>query len=92
MIQSKTAANDFDGAMSAVSELIRTVSEKARTKVITPGTLLLEDLALDSLDMVRVVMLIEDRYGVSLDLDVVAEMKSVDDVARSLVQQSRSAA
>jgi acyl carrier protein len=92
VIQSKAAANELDGAMAAVSDLIRSVSEKARSKVITPGTLLLEDLALDSLDMVRIVMLIEDRYGVSLDLDAVADMKSVDDLARSLVQESRSAA
>ncbi|AMV39599.1 acyl carrier protein [Planctomyces sp. SH-PL62] len=92
MIQSLAAANTFEGAMATVSDLIRSVSEKARSKVITADTLLLEDLALDSLDVVRVVMLIEDRHGVSIDLDVVADMKSVADLARGLVQESRSAA
>jgi len=92
MSQSLAVANGFDVAMAAVTDLIRTVSEKARTRVIAADTLLLEDLALDSLDVVRIVMLIEDRHGVSIDLDVVADMKSVADLANALVQEARSVA
>ena len=92
MSQSLAVANGFDVAMAAVTDLIRTVSEKARTRMIAADTLLLEDLALDSLDVVRIVMLIEDRHGVSIDLDVVADMKSVADLANALVQEARSAA
>jgi len=92
MSQSLAVANGFDVAMAAVTDLIRTVSEKARTRVIAADTVLLEDLALDSLDVVRIVMLIEDRHGVSIDLDVVADMKSVADLANALVQEARSAA
>ncbi|WP_165065778.1 acyl carrier protein [Paludisphaera rhizosphaerae] len=92
MISSPTNANDVEGVLPLVVDLIRSVSEKARTKVIQADTLLLEELALDSLDMVRVIMLIEDRHGVSIDLDEVAEMKSVGDVARVLHRESRAAA
>jgi len=92
MTSSPANANDVEGVMPLVADLIRSVSEKARTKIIHADTLLLEELALDSLDMVRVIMLIEDRHGVSIDLDEVAEMKSVGDVARVLLRESRAAA
>lgn len=92
MISSPTNANDVEGVLPLVVDLIRSVSEKARTKVIKADTLLLEELALDSLDMVRVIMLIEDRHGVSIDLDEVAEMKAVGDVAIVLSRESRAAA
>lgn len=92
MSSSPAEANDVEGVLPVVVDLIRSVSEKARTRVIKADTLLLEELALDSLDMVRVVMLIEDRHGVSIDLDEVADMKSVGDVARALLRESRAAA
>lgn len=92
MIPSPTAPDDLAAAMPAVVDLIRSVSEKARTRIIQPETLLLEELALDSLDMVRVVMLMEDRHGVSIDLDEVADMRTAGDVARSLARESRAAA
>jgi acyl carrier protein len=79
-------------AIPAVVDLIRSVSEQARTRIIQPETLLLEELALDSLDMVRVVMLMEDSHGVSIDLDEVADMRTVGDVARSLARETRAAA
>ena len=36
---------------------------------ITPQSLLLEELALDSLDLIRVIILIEDRYHTAVELD-----------------------
>lgn len=78
--------------LEVVSDLIRSVSAKAKDKVITKDSLLLEELALDSLDLVRVVMLMEDRYQVTIDLDEVSNMKCVADVARTLDRELRSAA
>ncbi|MDG3002787.1 acyl carrier protein [Paludisphaera mucosa] len=92
MIPSTVAADKVEEVMPTVVELLRSVSEKAKLRSIQADTLLLEDLALDSLDMVRVVMSIEDRYGVSIDLDEVADMKSAGDVARTLLRESKSAA
>lgn len=92
MIPSPVASDEALKVMPAVADLIRSVSDKARNKIILPETLLLEELALDSLDMVRVVMLIEDRHGVSIDLDEVADMRTAGDVARALARESRAAA
>lgn len=92
MIPSPVPTDELQAVMPAVADLIRSVSDKARHKVIQPETLLLEELALDSLDMVRVVMQIEDRHGVSIDLDEVADMKTAGDVARTLLRETRAAA
>jgi acyl carrier protein len=78
--------------LDVVSATIRTVSAKARQIEITTETTLVEDLALDSLDLVRVVMLLEDRYQVEIDVDEVSRMRLVRDLAVILALQSRSAA
>ena len=76
---------------SVVVGLIHTVSQ-VRQLEITPQSLLLEELALDSLDLVRVIMLIEDRYQVAIDLDEVPKLKLVDDLTAMLGRELRSAA
>jgi len=76
----------------SIAAMIKTVSAKARHALITPETLLVEDLQLDSLDLVRVFMLIEDRYDVAIDLDEVPKMKQVRDLALTLAREFRSAA
>ena len=72
--------------------LIHTVCAKSKQLDITPGSLLLEELALDSLDLVRVIMLIEDRYLVAIDLDEIPKMKRVSDLSAVLGRELRSAA
>ena len=72
--------------------MIRIVSAKAKPMEITPQSLLLEELALDSLDLVRVIMLIEDRYHTVVDLDEIPNMKRVDDLTGILSRELRSAA
>ena len=53
---------------------------------------MLEELALDSLDLVRVIMLMEDRYHVAIDLDEVPKMKQVNDLTILLGREIRTAA
>ncbi|MGO9812939.1 MAG: acyl carrier protein [Isosphaeraceae bacterium] len=72
--------------------LIHAVSAKSKHSEITPQSLLLEELALDSLDLVRVIMLIEDRYHVAIDLDEVPKMKRVNDLTAILGRELRAAA
>jgi len=81
-----------ESLLEVVSDLIRSVSAQAKDKNITKDSLLLEELALDSLDLVRVIMLMEDRYQVAIDLDEVSNMKCVADVARTLDRELKSAA
>jgi acyl carrier protein len=76
----------------SIATMIKTVSAKAKQVPITPDTLLLEELQLDSLDLVRVFMLIEDRYHVAIDLDEVPKMRQVRDLALTLARAFRSAA
>jgi acyl carrier protein len=75
-----------------VVSMIHTVSAKSRQVEITPQSLLLEELALDSLDLVRVIMLMEDRYHVAIDLDEVPKLKQVCDLSALLAQEIRAAA
>jgi acyl carrier protein len=78
--------------MDAIAETIRSVSSKARAATITSQSLLLEDLALDSLDMVAVVLRLQDAYEVEIDPDEITSLRSVGDLAASLSRQVRTAA
>jgi acyl carrier protein len=56
-----------------------------------------EDLGLDSLDLVELITVMEDRVGTRIDQDLLEDVRTVDDVSRVLVsiaagQQPRAAA
>ncbi len=92
MINACSTAHQPEDAMEVISEMIRSVSDKAKHRLITADSLLLEELALDSLDLVRVIMLMEDRFGLTIDLDEVSNMKCAGDLAQTLVRERKSAA
>ena len=77
---------------TAIAETIRTVSARAREIAITPDSRLLEDLALDSLDLVAVVIQLQDQFEVEIDPDEVTAIRTVGELADSLHRQVRSAA
>ena len=77
---------------AAIAETIRTVSARARDMAITAESLLLEDLALDSLDLVAVVIELQDRFEVEIDPDEISSIRTVGELAASLHRQVRSAA
>jgi acyl carrier protein len=78
--------------IAVVGESIRTVSAKARELQVTPDTLLLEELGLDSLDMVAVILRIQDHFQVEIDPDEIPNLRSVDDLVVSLANHLRAAA
>jgi len=78
--------------IGVISSYVRTISEKAKATDIGADSLLLDELFLDSLDLVRVIMHLEDRYQVSIDLDEVADMKRVGDLAATVRKQLKHAA
>ena len=47
----------------------------------------LEDLDLDSLDLVEVAQIVEDEFGVELDGDSVKDVRTVDDVITLVVKR-----
>jgi acyl carrier protein len=49
---------------------------------ITETTDIVSDLGADSLDVVELLMSLEDEYGVSIEDEKVAELKTVGDVVR----------
>ena len=49
---------------------------------ITESTDIVSDLGADSLDVVELLMSLEDEYGVSIEDEKVAELKTVGDVVR----------
>ena len=57
---------------------------------ITGGTVITDDLGLDSLSVMNFVMEIEDEMDVSVPLDRLANIRTVDDLARCLVELSGS--
>ena len=66
--------------LEAVTDAIRSASKAARDLPIHPESLLVEDLGLDSLDIVGAVMKLEDRFGVEIDVDDVPTFQSVADL------------
>ncbi len=76
----------------AIAEAIRDVSAKARGTTITADSLLLDDLALDSLDLVAVVIQLQDQFQIEIDPDELPSLRTVGDLAASLHRQVRSAA
>ena len=51
-------------------------------ETITESTDIISDLGADSLDVVEMLMTLEDEYGITIEDDKVAEMKTVGDVVR----------
>ena len=51
-------------------------------ETITETTDIVSDLGADSLDVVEMLMTLEDEYGITIEDEKVAEMKTVADVVR----------
>ncbi len=49
---------------------------------ITENTDIVSDLGADSLDVVEMMMTLEDEYGITVEDDKLAELKTVGDVCR----------
>jgi acyl carrier protein len=79
-------------SLEMIAGSIRSISAKARDAEITPDSLLLEELALDSLDLVAVILDLQDQFQVELDPDRIPEIRTVADLAASFAQQLRQAA
>lgn len=63
--------------LAGVVEIVHRVGRVPATKLVTGETRLVEDLGIDSLDLVAVFLEVQDRYGIVLDDDVVPEIRTV---------------
>ena len=78
--------------LSEVTAAIRTVSPKSREIPVSPCSLLLEELALDSLDLVAVILDVQDRFQVEIDPDEITNLRSVDDLLTIVARHLKQAA
>ncbi len=78
--------------MARTAETIRAVSAGARQAAIEPDSRLSEDLALDSLDLVAVLVELQDEFGVEIDPDEVSEFRRVADLVAALSAEVQTAA
>jgi acyl carrier protein len=56
------------------------------TKQITGATVIVDDLGLDSLAVMNFVMEIEDKLDVSVPLDRLADIRTIDDLSMCLAE------
>jgi acyl carrier protein len=87
-----TAVPSSQDVTAVIAETIRGISARAREVAITADSRLLEDLALDSLDLVAVVIGLQDRFAVEIDPDELPSLLTVGDLAAALHRHVRSAA
>ena len=78
--------------IAVIAETIRSVSAKAREVRITSNSRLLEELALDSLDLVAVILRLQDHYEVEIDPDEISAVTRVGDLVTLVTEVLRSAA
>jgi len=57
---------------------------QAGEKPITGGTVIAKDLSIDSLAIMDMVMELEDRFDVSIPMNVIAEIHTVDQLADTI--------
>jgi acyl carrier protein len=77
MTAEQTVHDEIATALSQV--LNRKVEIQGSTKIV-------EDLGMDSLAVMNFIMAIEDRYDISIPLDRVAQVETVDDLTRAIQQ------
>jgi acyl carrier protein len=73
--------------------LIEEASSVAKGRPVTAATSIIRDLGLDSLAVMNFVMVLEDRFDLSIPIDMIADVETVEDLARVVSSlQTRKAA
>jgi acyl carrier protein len=78
--------------LESVAANARAVCASASRAEVRRESLLVDDLGLDSLDLVSLLMNLQDAHGVEFDLDRVGEIRRVGDVMDLIRLLSRAAA
>jgi acyl carrier protein len=78
--------------VSEVAEAVRHAAKLGPSVVITAESRLIEDLAIDSLDLVGVLLDIQDHFDVVIDDEDVPRLKRVADLAAYVASRRGSAA
>ena len=73
--------------LTEITETVRSATKISPQVLITADSLLVEDLAIDSLDLVGVLVAIQDRFDVAIDDDEVPNLRRVVDLAQSVARR-----
>ena len=76
-------SDDVEAITGVIIETI-SANPKVTRRPVTGSTVIVDDLGLDSLAVMNFVMEIEDKLDVSVPLDRLADIRTVDDLARCL--------
>jgi len=76
---------------SEMSDSVRTIARIPQHVAISADSRLVEDLGIDSLDLVSIVLTAQETYGVAIDEDDVAELRTMADLIL-YVERRRNAA
>ncbi len=75
-------ATDQDDVLAEITQRLEPF--RKGEAVITPDTEITRDLNIDSLAVMDMIMELEDRFDVSIPLNVVAEIKTVGELADTI--------
>ncbi len=73
--------------LAEITETVRSAARVSPQVLITADSLLVEDLAIDSLDLVGVFVALQDRYDVTIDDDDVPNLRRVADLAEYIARR-----
>lgn len=73
--------------LDAVANAIRAEVERTQRTAITEQTRLVEDLDLDSIDIVGITMRLEDRFRVQIDVQEIKNFRCVADLIDLVARQ-----
>jgi acyl carrier protein len=80
-----------DRLLADLADIIRSVARVSADVELGAETRLIEDLSIDSLDLVGIILKIQDDYGVSIDEDDVPTLTTLGSLA-AYVENRRGAA
>jgi acyl carrier protein len=73
--------------LAEIAEQVRSAAKISPQVLITSDSRLVEDLAIDSLDLVGILVAIQDRFDVAIDDDDVPTLHRVVDLARYVARR-----
>jgi acyl carrier protein len=87
-----TTVNDEPRLIAELAGIIRRVAKTRPDVPIGAETRLLDDLAIDSLDLVAIVLQIQEDFDVVIDEDAVQHLGSVRDLATQVAKRAPAVA
>jgi acyl carrier protein len=78
--------------LAELSAIVRQAGRVQPQVLITADSLLVEDLAIDSLDLVNVLLKVQDHFEVDIDDEDVPNLRSVGELTRYVAARSGGSA